>query len=349
MTWRSAGGGWRQILRRLARIDPLARSEARRLAGEVQRRKQAEQEARAAVLAKSQFLANVSHEMRTPMHGILGMADLLLRSDLAPAQREQVELIRTSSEALLSLVNDILDLSRIEAGRLVLQPRDFELRQLVKLATWLVAPRAAAGVELRVRVAPALPDRLHGDPVRLRQILLNLVGNAIRFTRSGQVEVALDGVTGEGGEPALRCEVRDTGPGIRPEVQALLFQPYARSPGSPSSDPGGTGLGLVISKSIVEQMGGRIGVESTRGVGSTFWFEVPLVEAQAAAPVPAAAGAASREGPGARADHGRRVLAVDDHPGQPQRRPRPARHPRIPGRGRRRGRGGPGGPGTAGL
>jgi signal transduction histidine kinase/DNA-binding response OmpR family regulator len=290
----------------------LNRRSGAALAREVQRRKQAEQEARAAVVAKGQLLANVSHEMRTPMHGILGMADLLLRSGLLPAQREQVELIRTSSEALLSLVNDILVLSRIDAGRLVLRPIDFELRGLVRLATSLLAPQAVAGVELRVRVAPALPDRLHGDAVRLRQVLLNLVGNAIRFTRHGHVEVALDGVIAAGGTPAIRCEIRDTGVGIRPAVQAQLFQPYARTADSPTWDPGGTGLGLVISKNIVEQMGGRIGVESASGVGSTFWFEVPLVEAGAgAAPALAAALPAVQA---ARPRRPCRVMVVDDHP-----------------------------------
>lgn len=276
---------------------------------ELRRRKQAEQEARAADRAKGQFLSHVSHEIRTPMNGIFGMAELLLPSELTPAQREQVAVIRTSAEALLALVNDILDLSRIEAGQLLLRPRDFSFRELVEGVLRLLAPQAAErAVELRLVIDPALPDALYGDPVRLRQVLLNLVGNGIRFTRKGTVTVTAEPLDRE--TPAFRCEVGDTGVGIRPEVQERLFQPFAQGQSSASHGFGGTGLGLVISRNIIELMGGEIGFHSTRGVGSTFWFRVPLVPARGGAPQTAAA---AGEGEARRlARHGRRILVVDD-------------------------------------
>ena len=248
---------------------------------EVDRCKRAEQEARAADLAKGRFLANVSHEIRTPMHGILGLSELLLGSGLAQPQREQVELVRTSAEALLVLVDDILDLARVEAGRLLLRPRDFGLQELTGNVVRLLAPQAGErGIDLRLEVAPRVPDSLHGDTVRLRQVLLNLVGNAIRFTRKGSVTVRVEAEQPPTAASTIRFEVRDTGVGIRPEDQERLFQPFAQTDSAASRQLGGTGLGLVIAKNIVELMGGEIGFESNRGVGSTFWFRIPLVRAQ---------------------------------------------------------------------
>jgi signal transduction histidine kinase/CheY-like chemotaxis protein/HPt (histidine-containing phosphotransfer) domain-containing protein len=277
---------------------------------ELRRRKQAEQEARAADRVKGQLLSHVSHEIRTPMNGVLGMAELLLVGELTAVQREQVAVIRTSSEALLALVNDLLDLSRIEAGRLLLRPRDFSFRELAGDVLRLLAPQAAErDVELHLRVDPALPDDLYGDPVRLRQVFLNLVGNGIRFTRKGTVTVIAEPLERE--TPAIRCEVSDTGVGIRPEVQERLFHPFAQGQSSASHGFGGTGLGLVICKNIVELMGGEIGFHSTRGVGSTFWFRVPLVPARGSTP-PASAVTVDAE---ARrlARQERRILVVDDH------------------------------------
>jgi two-component system, sensor histidine kinase len=298
----------------------------RDLAREAEVRKRREQEARAANLAKDQFLANASHEIRTPMNGVLGMTDLLLRGELTAAQREQVKLIRTSAEALLALVSDILDLSRIEAGHLLLRPRDFRLREVVGEVMRLLASQAAEReIELRLQVAADLPDELHGDPVRLRQVLINLVGNGIRHTTEGFVAVDVAAREGAEGAPQIRFEVRDTGIGIRPEVQARLFRPFSRSESSASRVPGGAGLGLVISKNVVELMAGEIGLDSTYGAGSTFWFQVPLVPAQGTVPdladvVDAAdtadTAASSRPAPDRRRDARRHVhvLVVDDHP-----------------------------------
>jgi len=284
------------------------------LAGEAEARKRSEQETHAANLTKDQLLTNTSHEIRTPMIGVLGMADLLLRTELTPAQREQVELIRTSAESLLALVEDILDLSKIEAGRLLLRPRDFHFREMVGEVVRLLAPQAVAqGIELRLDVRPEVPDELHGDPMRLRQVLINLVSNAVRHTRQGLVVVAVESRHGKGGTPVIRFEVRDTGTGIRPSVQARLFRPFARSESSASHNVGGVGLGLVISKSIVELMGGEIGFESTHGAGSTFWFQVPCVAARATVALPGPA-LGPQEDDRRAARQKARVLVVDDHP-----------------------------------
>jgi signal transduction histidine kinase/CheY-like chemotaxis protein len=301
-----AAGAW--LLLRLQRAASV-------LASEAEMHKRAEQEARAASLAKGQFLANASHEIRTPMTGVLGMADLLLRGELTAGQRGQVELIRTSAEALLSLVNDILDLSRIEAGRLLLRPRDFHLRAMVDEVVRLLEPQAAEqGIDLRFDVSAQIPDDLHGDVIRLRQVLINLVGNAVRHTRQGAVVVTVESRDGQGENPEIRFEVRDTGTGIRPSVQTRLFQPFAQSESSSSQDLGGAGLGLVISKNIVEQMGGKIGFESTYGAGSTFWFQVPQVAARNLGAAPAGPALGRREDDRRAARRKARVLVVDDHP-----------------------------------
>ena len=276
---------------------------------ELRKRKEAEQEARAADRAKGQFLSHVSHEIRTPMNGVLGMAELLLAEDLAPVHREQVEVIGKSASALLALVNDVLDLSRIEARHMLLRPRDYSFRKMVGDVLRLLAPRAAErNVELRLHIDSALPDEIHGDPERLRQVFLNLVGNGVGFTRKGSVTVTVEPL--ERIVPVIRCEVCDTGAGIRPEVQTQLFQPFAQGQSSASHGFGGTGLGLVISKNIIELMGGEIGFHSTHGVGSTFWFRIPLIPARGS-PAPVTMSAADLE---ARrmARHDRRILVVDD-------------------------------------
>lgn len=289
--------------RRLAETEATAREQAAAL-----------DRARASGKAKSAFLADMSHELKTPMTGVIDAVGLLLRTPLDTRQRRYAEITRDSARALLCMVDDILDFSRLEAGKLALAIADVNVAGLARDVVTLLEPRARdRGLELTLSVDDQMPAWLRVDGGRLRQILFNLIGNAIKFTDAGHVRVTLGARPSRGRTFRLRCTVQDTGVGIAHEAQARLFERFTQADAARQPQRGGTGLGLAICKQLVDLMGGRIGVTSTPGRGSSFWFELVCPPGH---PVRATTADAPANDDGGRADEDRplRILLAEDHP-----------------------------------
>jgi signal transduction histidine kinase/CheY-like chemotaxis protein len=269
-------------------------------------------ESRQAERAKNEFLANVSHEVRTPLNGIMGITDLVLQSGVTADQAENLRIIKLSSDSLLSLLTGVLDFSKMDAGKFALESSEFDPRNIVEDVVRTMSGLAQTKqVELRTRIAPSLPARLTGDPARLRQVLVNLIGNAIKFTESGHVEIEVQPQMLEPKQAVLHFQVRDTGIGISPEQQALIFEPFRQGDGSNSRRYGGAGLGLAICARLISLMGGRIWVDSSPGAGSAFQFTARFgrVDAAPHAPRTEPAASASTAVPGG----GLKILLVEDN------------------------------------
>ena len=292
------------LKRQTSALNALNTSLESRVAARTGELAHAKEAAETASKAKSEFLANMSHEIRTPMNGVLGMTELLLATAQNDRQRHLTESIQRSSESLLAVINDILDFSKIEAGKLHLEQLDFDLQETVEEAVELfAAPAQRKGVELTCHLSGSFQRTLRGDPVRLRQALLNLLGNAIKFTSQGAIHVRVDSVADTAESVTLRFAVRDSGIGIPEEAQSRVFEAFSQADGSTTRRFGGTGLGLTIVKELVGLMQGQLGVESRPGEGSTFWFTA-VFQRQTQAITPPSDTASNLRG--------RKILVVDD-------------------------------------